>query len=64
MFKRLSSSLQPQDAICAFAGDALPHTILSCCQGTLLSMFSTRTVLSLRTPRQQWLPTPGRTGRR
>ena len=45
---RVSSSRSPQDAICAFAGGALPHTILSSCQGTLLGMFDTRTVLPLR----------------
>ena len=38
---------QPTD-IAAFAGGALPHTILSCCHGTLLDMFNTRTVLPLR----------------
>ena len=48
MFARVSASLQPQDAICAFAGGALPHTILSCCQGTLLGMFSTKAALPLR----------------
>ena len=47
-FARLSSSLRPQDAICAFAGGALPHTILSCCHGTLLGMFDTQAVLPLR----------------
>ena len=40
--------LPPFDAIAAFAGGALPHTILSCCQGVLLGMFSTRAVLPLR----------------
>ena len=45
---RVSASRSPQDAIAAFAGGALPHTILSCCQGTLLYMFNTRTVLPLR----------------
>jgi hypothetical protein len=45
---RISSSLRPQDAICAIAGGALPHTILSCCQGALLGMFSTKAVLPLR----------------
>ena len=45
---RVSSSRSPQDAIAAFAGGALPHTILSCCQGTLLDMFSTQAVLPLR----------------
>ena len=48
MFERISSSLSPHSAICAFAGGALPHTILSCCQGTLLAMFSTPAVLPLR----------------
>ena len=48
MFHTISSSLSPWDAICAFAGGALPHTILSCCQTPLLSMFDTRTVLPLR----------------
>ena len=48
MFERISSSLSPQNAIAAFAGGALPHTILSCCQGTLLSMFCTPAVLPLR----------------
>ena len=48
MFARISASLQPQGAICAFAGGALPHTILSCCQGTLLDMFSTEAALPLR----------------
>jgi hypothetical protein len=43
---RVSSSRK--DAICAFAGGALPHTILSCCRGTLLSMFTTPAVLPLR----------------
>jgi len=41
-FKRISASLLPQNAICAFAGGPLPHTILSSCQGTLLSMFDNR----------------------
>ena len=45
---RISASRSPQDAIAAFAGGALPHTILSCCQGALLDMFSTRAVLPLR----------------
>ena len=48
MFAAISASLSPQNAICAFAGGALPHTILSCCQGTLLELFDTRTVLPLR----------------
>ena len=45
---RVSASRSPQDAIAAFAGGALPHTILSCCQGVLLDMLSTRAVLPLR----------------
>ena len=45
---RISSSLRAQDAISAFAGGALPHTILSSCQGTLLDMLDTRAVLPLR----------------
>ena len=45
---RISASRSPQDAIAAFAGGALPHTILSCCQGALLAMFSTQAVLPLR----------------
>ena len=45
---RISSSRSPQDAIAAFAGGVLPHTILSTCQGTLLALFDTRTVLPLR----------------
>ena len=48
MQARISSSLRQQDAICAFAGGALPHTLLSCCQGALLGMFSTKAVLPLR----------------
>jgi len=47
-FARISSSRSPQDAIAAFAGGALPHTILSSCHSTLLDMFDTRTVLPLR----------------
>ena len=46
VFSRVSSSLP--HAICAFAGGALPHTILSCCQGTLLELFDTKAVLPLR----------------
>jgi hypothetical protein len=45
---RISASRSPQGAIAAFAGGALPHTILSCCQGALLAMFSTQDVLPLR----------------
>ena len=45
-FARISASRQ--GAIGAFAGGPLPHTILSCCQGVLLGMFSTRAVLPLR----------------
>ena len=45
---RVSASRCPQEPIAAFAGGALPHTILSCCQGALLDMFNTRTVLPLR----------------
>ena len=41
-FKRISSSRLPQDAICAFAGGPLRHTIFSSCQSTLLSMFPRR----------------------
>ena len=47
-FARISSSRRPQDAIAAFAGGALPHTILSSFPGTLLGMFDTRSVLPLR----------------
>jgi len=48
MFARISSSRQPYNQIGAFAGGALPHTILSSCHGTLLSMFTTWQVLPLR----------------
>ena len=48
LFSRLSSSRSPQDALCAFAGGALPHTVLSCCQRVLLGMFNTKSVLPLR----------------
>ena len=47
LFSRLSLS-RPPHPIAAFAGGALPHTILSCCSATLLSLFSTRAVLPLR----------------
>ena len=46
-FARVSSS-RAQEPLMAFAGGALPHTILSCCHGTLLGMFDTKTVLPLR----------------
>jgi hypothetical protein len=45
---RISSSRRPQDAIAAFAGGALPHTILSCCHNALLAMFTTKAVLPFR----------------
>jgi WD40 repeat protein len=48
MFARLSASRPPRQAISAFAGGALDTTILSTCQDTLLSFFTTRTVLPLR----------------
>ena len=48
LFTRVSLSRAPHNGLCAFAGGALPHTILSCCQGTLLGMFSTQSVLPLR----------------
>ena len=39
MFNRISSSRLPQDAIAAFAGGPLPHTIFSSCSKELISMF-------------------------
>ena len=48
MFARISASRNHNNPICAFAGGHLPQTILSSCQGTLLSMFSTKTVLPRR----------------
>jgi hypothetical protein len=48
MFARLSASRAPRQAIGAFAGGALDTTIFSTCQDTMLSFFTTRTVLPLR----------------
>jgi WD40 repeat protein len=48
MFARLSASRPPRQAIGAFAGGVLDTTVFSSCQGTLLSFFTTRTVLPLR----------------
>jgi hypothetical protein len=48
MFARISASRIHNNPICGFAGGHLPHTILSSCQGTFLSMFSTKTILPLR----------------
>ena len=45
---RISSSRRAQEPITAFSGGALPHTILSTCQGALLGMFDTQSVLPLR----------------
>ena len=47
MFERLSSS-RPFGPLSAFAGGALPHTLLSCMRSELLPMFSTRSALPLR----------------
>ena len=47
LFSRLSLS-RARHPLSAFAGGALPHTILSCSSAALLSMFSTRAVLPLR----------------
>jgi hypothetical protein len=48
MFARLSASRDPAHAVCAFAGGARDHTILSACEGTLLPFLTTRTALPLR----------------
>ena len=47
MFTRISAS-RGEHPICAFAGGALPTTLLSCCAGALLPMLSTAAVLPLR----------------
>jgi hypothetical protein len=48
LFARLSASRPPTRPLTAFAGGAEATTILSCCQGTLLSYLSTAAVLPLR----------------
>jgi WD40 repeat protein len=48
LFARLSASRPPQHALAAFAGGALPHTLLAACGSALLAFFSTRDVLPLR----------------
>jgi len=48
MFARLSSSRGVLGPLAAFAGGALPATVLSACAGTLLPMLSTKDVLPLR----------------
>ena len=48
MFARLSASRGALGPLCAFAGGALPTTILSCCAGALLPLLSTQDVLPLR----------------
>ena len=47
MLARVSAS-HGEHPICAFAGGALPTTILSCCARALLPLLSTRAVLPLR----------------
>ena len=47
-FARISASRAPQSAIGAFAGGALPTTVLSSCSARLLPFLSSRDVLPLR----------------
>ena len=47
MFSRISAS-RSAAPLAAFAGGALPHTLLSACSETLLPFFSTKAVLPLR----------------
>ena len=49
MFARLSASRGSQGPVCAFAGGALPTTLLSSCATALLPMLSSAAVLPLRT---------------
>ena len=48
MFSRLSASRGALGPLAAFAGGALPSTILSACAGALLPLLSSRAVLPLR----------------
>ena len=47
MFARVSAS-RSAAPLCAFAGGALPTTVLSCCLSTLLPLLGTAAVLPLR----------------